>query len=152
MIRAPDKCIRSFLGDSNEVEQGKWRMQDGVLSLCSLRAALYDTKCVPKLKEVTKAKAPDQAKMPPSQKDWGVCLSLLSVQCPGGSSLLVCQEKNLSKCHSPMGPRNASPPPPIPAPEPGDEGVFPEGTYKNWGIRFMYSSPLGTGTWEHSRE
>lgn len=47
---------------------------------------------MPSLKEVPKAKAPDQAKMPPSQKDWGVCLSLLSVHCPQGGSLLVCQE------------------------------------------------------------
>ena len=87
-IGAPAECISSFQKDSEELEQGREREhQDGIHSLCSLRAALFGNTCVPNLRPAPQAEALGQAKRPPLQKDWGMFLSLLSVQCPVDVSL-----------------------------------------------------------------
>lgn len=55
---------------------------DGDHTMFSFRAAIQAPKCVPNLKPNPQAKGNlRQVKWPPLQKDLGVCLSPLSMQC-----------------------------------------------------------------------
>lgn len=58
---------------------------DSIHSLSSLKTALQAIKCVPNLKPASESKAPGQSGL--LHRKTGVCLSPLSVQCPGYGSL-----------------------------------------------------------------
>lgn len=60
-------------------------------------------KCVPNLKPALCPKLQDE-QCGLLQKDWGLYLSLLSMQCPVAGSLL----RTIFQCHSPMDPDSSS--------------------------------------------
>lgn len=73
-IRAPDKCMRCFLGDNSELEQGRakalrWHPQSTFLETAS--------KCVLKQKLAFQAKAPGQRNF--VHRKNGVCVSIYSI-------------------------------------------------------------------------
>lgn len=57
------------------------------------------------LKTTAQAEALGEAKRLPSQRDWGVYISVLSIQCSGGRSL----PGDISDSHSPVERSNSSP-------------------------------------------
>lgn len=72
----PNGCLNSFLRDISEMKSEAEGEHHGPLG-----AALQITRCVPHLKPAYETKAPEEAKRPSSQKDWG------SVQGLGENSL-----------------------------------------------------------------
>ena len=62
---APDECLSSFLGDTRKLDKAEREHQDGVPSLCFLRAAQKATKCEPNLKASPQFEALGQAKWSP---------------------------------------------------------------------------------------
>lgn len=112
-IGAPNNCISSLWEILGSWSKTEGDCQDGTHNLHCLRAAPESASCVGDLTPAPRARAPGQAKKPPSQRDWGMRGWAASVHCPHSPQAGCFPRTGSLICHNPVGSMNASTPPPV---------------------------------------